>query len=225
MWCVPKLDAEYVERMEDVLEVYARALDPREPVVCLDEKSVPLRSDARPLQECQPGRIRRRDSEYVRHGTANIFCALEPKAPRRFSRVTPTRSGREFAKMVASLERQYPKAETIHLVMDNLNTHVEKFVTDTYGAKEGARIWERFTIHYTPKHGSWLNQAEIENSLLGRQVLGSRRIPEIRTLRDEVAAWNCYAARHRLTINWRFTKSKARKIFGYNKSEFTRSRD
>ena len=109
--------------------------------------------------------------------------------------------------------------------MDNLNTHVEKFVTATYGAKEGGRIWRRFTIHYTPKHGSWLNQAEIENSLLGRQVLGSRRIPEIRTLRQEVAAWNRYATRRHLTINWRFTKEKARKTFGYKKSDFTRSED
>ena len=202
--------------MEDVLEVYARPLDEQEPMVCLDEKPVQLLEDARPLQRATlPGTITKRDHEYVRHGTANIFGAVEPKAGRHFSCVTPNRSGAEFAKMLASVARRYPEAETIHLVMDNLNTHTEGSLTQFYGEETGRSIWERFTVHYTPKHGSWLNQAEIELSLLSRQALGRERIPDRAVLQGQVTSWSRCATRRRSVINWTFTKKKAQRLFGY----------
>jgi hypothetical protein len=216
MWCVPKLDKEYIEKMEDVLEVYARPLDPQEPVVCLDEKPVQLLEDARPLQRATtPGTITKRDSEYVRHGTANIFGVVEPKAGRHLSCVTPDRSGAEFAKMMAGVARCYPEAETIHLVMDNLNTHREASLIQFYGEEIGRSIWDRFTVHYTPKHGSWLNQAEIELSLVSRQALGKERVPDRALLQKQVTIWSRCATRRKSIINWTFTKRKAQLHFGY----------
>jgi hypothetical protein len=120
----------------------------------------------------------RRDNEYKRCGTANVFCAVEPKAGRHFTFPTPDRSAPEFAPVAFHLALQYPEAETIHLVMDNLNIHHRKSMTDFYGAEVGTEIWDCFTVHYTPKHGSWLNQAEIEIGMFSRQCLGKRRIPD-----------------------------------------------
>src|SRR5262252_1117168 len=173
MWCVAELNDEYIAKMEDVLETYEKPYDPAEPVVCLDEKSVTLHADVRPASPAVPGREARRDNEYERCGTANVFCAVEPKAGRHFTFPTPTRSGFEFAQVVAELALQYPEAETIHLVMDNLSSHTRKSLTDLYEAELGSQIWERFTVHYTPTHGSWLNQAEIEISLFSKQCLGT----------------------------------------------------
>jgi hypothetical protein len=118
----------------------------------------------------------RRDNEYGRCGTANVFCAVEPKGGHHFTSATTDRSAFEFARFVCDLAMQYPEAATIHLVMDNLNTHRRKSLTDTFGDHVGNAIWDRFTIHYTPKHGSWLNQAEIEISLFARQCLGNEKI-------------------------------------------------
>src|SRR5215470_17270745 len=123
MWCVAELDAEYIERMEEVLGVYEKPYNAAEPVVCLDEKPVSLHAEVRPSRPAAPGKIAKRDSEYKRCGTANVFCAVEPKAGRHFTFPTPDRSGREFAKVVDLIVRQYPQARTIHLVMDNLNIH------------------------------------------------------------------------------------------------------
>jgi transposase len=130
---------------------------------------------------------------------------------------TPDRSGAEFARMAGRIVEKYPFARTIHLVMDNLNTHGRKSLVDYFGEQEGGYIWSRFSVHYTPKHGSWLNQAEIELSLLSRQCLGTRRIPELSSLRRETKAWNREANRKRTKINWGFTRRKARKKFGYKK--------
>ena len=202
--------------MEDVLEVYAQPLDPQEPVVCLDEKPVQLLEDARPLQRAtSPGTVTKRDYEYVRKGTANIFGVVEPKAGRHFSRVTPDRTGAEFAKMLVRVARCYPEADTIHLVMDNLNTHTEGSLTQFYGEEVGRSVWDRFTVHYTPKHGSWLNQAEIELSLLSRQALGKERVPDRAVLQRQVASWSRCASRRKSVINWNFTKKKAQRLFGY----------
>jgi hypothetical protein len=164
MWCIADLNDEYIEKMEDVLEVYERPYDAAEPVVCLDEKPVTLHADIRSVRPAVPGRETRRDSEYERCGTANTFCAVEPKAGRHFTTPTPDRSAFQFARFLCDLAMEYPDAKTIHLVMDNLNTHNRKSLTDAFG-EIGSEIWDRFTIHYTPKHGSWLNQAEIEISL------------------------------------------------------------
>ncbi len=209
--------------MEDVLETYEQPYDPEEPVVCLDEKPISLHADVRPPSAAMPGREARQDSEYERCGTANVFCAVEPRAGRHFTFATPDRSGFEFARVTAELALQYPDATTIHLVMDNLNIHRRKSLTDLYGTELGTEIWERFTVHYTPKHGSWLNQAEIEIGILSRQCLGNRRIPDLKTLRREVRAWNRRMNRDRIHINWKFDRRKARRKFGYKKNSFKRS--
>ena len=120
---------------------------------------------------------RRRDNEYERCGTANVFCAVEPKAGRHFTFPTPDRSGFEFAQVVVDLALAYPEAKTIHLVMDNLNIHRRKSLTDLFGAEIGGEVWDRFTVHYTPTHGSWLNQAEIEIGIFSRQCLGNQKNP------------------------------------------------
>src|SRR3954470_13910201 len=151
--------------MEDVLEVYERPYDPQQPVICLDEKPITLHADVRPTTPAAPGREARRDNEYKRCGTANVFCAVEPKAGRHFTFATPDRSGVEFAQVICHLASNYPEATTIHLVLDNLNIHRRKSLTDFYGEEAGHELWDRFTVHYTPRHGSWLNQAEIEISL------------------------------------------------------------
>lgn len=148
--------------------------DPQKPVVCLDEKPVTLHADVRPFSAAAPGREARRDNEYERCGTANVFCAVEPKAGQHFTFPTPDRSGFEFAQVLFHLALEYPEAKTIHLVMDNLNIHCRKPLNDLYGVEVGGEIWDRFTVHYTPKHGSWLNQAEIEIGLFSRQCLSAR---------------------------------------------------
>jgi len=188
MWVVADLDDDYISKMEDVLELYERPYDSQQPVICLDEKPITLHADLRPPSPAKPGREARRDNEYERNGTANVFCAVEPKAGRHFTFATPDRSAFEFAKVAAEIALQYMAAETIHLVMDNLNIHRRKSLTDLFGAEFGSEIWDRFTVHYTPTHGSWLNQAEIEIGLFTRQCLGHRRIPDLKTLRRESRA-------------------------------------
>ncbi len=223
MWCVAELDDEYIAKMEDVLEAYEKPYNPAEPVVCLDEKSVTLHADVRPPSPAEPGREARRDSEYERCGTANVFCAVEPKAGRHFTFPTPDRSGFQFAQVAAELVFQYPHAKTIHLIMDNLSSHTRKSLTDLYGAEVGGEIWDCFTAHYTPTHGSWLNQAEIEIGLFSRQCLGNRRIPDLKTLGRESRAWNRRMNRDRIRINWQFNRRAARRKFGYKHKSFKRS--
>lgn len=223
MWCVAELDEVYVARMEDVLETYEQPYDLKQPVVCLDEKPVTLHADVRPASPATPGREARRDNEYERCGTANVFCAVEPKAGRHFTFATPDRSAFEFAQVAFHLAVQYPEAETIHLVMDNLNIHHCKSLTDFYGTEVGKQIWDCFTVHYTPTHGSWLNQAEIEIGMFSRQCLGTRRIPDLPTLRQETRSWNRRVNRARTKINWNFDRKAARRKFGYKKNSFKRS--
>lgn len=202
--------------MEDVLDLYKKPLNPKEPVVCLDERPVVLRAEVRlPIDENEPGKIKKRDSEYVRCGTANVFCAVEPKAGLHITKATKRRKGRDFAQMLSRIEAQYPKAKTIHLVMDNLSTHSLKSCTDFYGEIRGKSLWSRFTPHFTPKHASWLNQAEIEISLLSREGLGKDRFPNLWSLRARVNAWSQRMNTEGRTIQWQFTTAKARKKFKY----------
>ena len=224
MWCVADLTEDYVTKMEDVLKRYEGPYNPKEPVVCVDEKPVTLHADVRPPSPARPGREARRDSEYERCGTATVFCAVEPKAGRHFTYPTPDRSGFEFAQVAFDLAMQYGEAKTIHLVMDNLSIHRRKMLTDTFGDQVGGEIWDRFTVHYTPTHGSWLNQAEIEIGLFARQCLGKRRIPDLNTLQREARAWNRRINRARIKINWKFDRKSARRKFGYSKNSFKRSR-
>jgi transposase len=223
MWCVAELDEDYIAKMEDVLETYEQPYDPKEPVVCLDEKPVTLHADVRPATPAVPGREARQDNEYERRGTANVFCAVEPKAGCHFTYATPDRSAVEFVQVAFDLATRYPEAKTIHLVMDNLNIHRRKSLTDLLGDKIGGEVWDRFTIHYTPKHGSWLNQAEIEIGILSRQCLGTRRIPDLKILRREVRAWNRRINRARTKINWKFDRRTARRKFGYKRKPSRRS--
>ena len=190
--------------------------------MCLDEKPVTLHADVRPTSAAAPGREARRDNEYERHGTANVFCAVEPKAGRHFT-YPPDRSAFEFSQVACDLALQYPHAETIHLVMDNLNIHSRKSLTDVFGIEMGTEIWDCFEVHFTPTHGSWLNLAEIEIGIFSRQCLGKRRIPDLKALRREARAWNRRVNRARTKINWKFGRKEARRKFGYKKNSFKRS--
>jgi hypothetical protein len=209
--------------MEAVLEVYERSYDPQQPVVCLNEKPITLHAGLRPASPAAPGREARRDNEYELCGTANVFCAVEPKAGRHFTFATPDRSGSEFAQVAVTLALAYPEAKTIHLVMDNLNIHRRKALADVFGPEMAAEVWDRFTVHYTPTHGSWLNQAEIEIGIFSRQCLGSRRIPNLKALRREARAGNRRMNHDRIQINWKFGRRAARRKFGYKRKRFTRS--
>jgi hypothetical protein len=225
MWCVPQLDAQYVQRMEDVLNLYEKPYNPREPVVCFDEKPVQLLDAVRPALPVRPGREARRDNEYVRCGTANLFCAVEPKAGRHLVKATPNRKAPEFARALRDIAEAYPRARRIHLVLDGLSTHSRFSLTRTFGWTQGLRLWRRFCVHYTPKHGSWLNQAEIEISLVSRQCLGKRRLPALGTLQHEVRAWARRATRHHVRIRWAFTTPKARQKFRYRPEDFIPPKD
>jgi transposase len=209
--------------MEDVLALYERPWSEKEPVVCMDEKPVVLHADVRPPRGMRPGRIARRDSEYERCGTANVFCGVAPKAGRHITKATPDRSSPQFADYLVRIVAAYPQADTIHLVMDNLSSHSRKALVDRFGEKIGGMLWARFTVHYTPKHGSWLNQAEIEISLYSRGCLGRRRIPSLTQLQLETEAWDRKTNHDKVSINWQFTRRKARRKFGYKRNQIMRS--
>jgi phenylalanyl-tRNA synthetase alpha subunit len=224
MWCVPKLDRQYVQRMEDVLNLLERPVNEREPVVVLDERPVQLRADARPGIPATPGSVARRDYEYVRHGTANVFAITAPKIGRHQTHATRNRTARSFARAMKKIATAHAKVKTIHIVMDNLNTHCAKSLTDTFGLKKGRALWGRFTVHYTPKHGSWLNPAELEVSLWASECLGRDRIATLAELKSRTRAWNARANREHRTITWRFTTADARRLFRYKRSTAHRSR-
>ena len=211
--------------MEDVLRVYARPYDPRRPVVCLDERPVVLHASTRTASPMKPGKSARTDYEYARHGTANAFCIVEPLTGRRLTHATMRRGYRDFAKALARISRRYSTATKIHLVVDNLSTHEEKACLVTYGERRGRALWRRFTLHYTPKHGSWLNAAEMEVSLLARQCLGHRRIAVFTELRREVAIWSRQTDRRRRPIAWKFRVKDARRVFRYDGITTSRSED
>jgi hypothetical protein len=216
MWCVPAIDGEFVERMEDVLSLYARPHDESEPVVCLDERPVVLHTSGRAAVAMRPGQPRRTDYEYARHGTANIFCIVEPSVGRHLTHATNDRTGRSFGLAMGRVARRYTRAKTIHIVLDNLSTHSEKSLVVAYGERKGRRLWRRFTVHHTPKHASWLNAAEMEVSLVARECLGRRRIGALWPLQCEVTNWNRRADRQRRAIKWKFRVADARRVFRYD---------
>jgi len=202
--------------MEDVLRLYARKLDPAEPVVCLDERPVVLREDARPGEAIGPGKLARTDYEYVRCGTANIFCIVEPLTGRRLTFATANRKARAFVRALRKIARRYRSARRIHLVMDNLNIHSGASVKTVLGELAGRRLWRRFEVHYTPKHASWLNAAELEASLVSRECLGRRRLAFLVDLISLVAAWRHHAEAEHRVIDWRFRVDDARRVFRYD---------
>jgi hypothetical protein len=196
--------------MEDVLEVYTRPYDPQRPQVCLDETSTQLVADTRVPIPAAPGQPERIDYEYERQGTANLFMVFEPLAGQRRVKVTERRTAIDFAHVMQELvDEQYPQATTRVLVMDNLNTHKPASLYEAFAPVEARRLRERVEIHDTPKHGSWLNMAETELSVLATPCL-DRRIPDPTTLQQEVAA--CEQRRHqaKCTVDWRFTTQEAR---------------
>jgi transposase len=210
-WCIPpQQNAEFVWRMEDVLEVYTRPYDPRFPQVCMDEASKQLLSAVREPLPPKPGQPRREDYEYVREGTANLFLFFEPLRGWRRVQVTERRTRVDWAQAIRELvDLHYPEAERIVLVMDNLNTHSPASLYEAFAPEEAQRLAQRLEIHYTPKHGSWLNMAETELSILARQCL-DRRLPSAALLEQEVDAWQQERNQAKARIEWRFTTADAR---------------
>lgn len=205
------MSGEYVAAMEDVLALYAMPYDARYPTVCLDEKPVVLHADVRPVLPPAPGHVECRDYEYERHGTANLFVMVEPLAGWRYVSVTERRTKQDYAEVLRYLvEERYPDAECICLVQDNLNTHTAGALYETFAPKRARHILSRLEFHYTPKHGSWLNQAEIEISIFERGCL-SRPLEGLVELRQRAAGWEAERNAQRRTIHWQFTTPDARK--------------
>jgi DDE superfamily endonuclease len=196
--------------MEDVLDVYQRPYDAKRPQVCLDEASKQLIGQTRCPAPVAPGRVAREDYEYVRNGTANLFMAFEPLAGNRHVKVTDRRTRKDWAWCVKELvDEWYPRAQKIVLVMDNLNTHGLPSLYEAFEPVEAKRLADKLEIHYTPKHGSWLDMAEIELGILSRQCL-DRRIDNVEELKRETSAWETRRNASRVKVNWQFTNADAR---------------
>ncbi len=209
MWCIGALTEEYRERMYDLLDLYARPFQAREPVVCLDEKSKQLLRDTREPLPVKHGAPAKHDYEYARAGTCNLFVAVEPKGGRRTVAITDHRAKTDFVSFVQHLlEHVYASARRIHLVMDNLNTHFRKCFEEVLGVRKSRALLRRVVFHYTPKHASWLNMAEIEIGILDRQCL-DRRLPDRATIAAEVAAWQARRNTEHRCIEWSFTRQDA----------------
>lgn len=210
-WCLPKRhDAEFVWRMEDVLEVYQRPYNPQRPVLCMDEASKQLVAEVRQPLPPLPGQPLRYDCEYERCGTCNIFMFCEPLRGWRHVRVTERRTRMDWAIALRDLlDQEYKEVERVVLVMDNLNTHSPSSFYEAFAPNEARRLTERLEIHYTPKHGSWLNIAECELSVLARQCL-AQRIDKEQRLANEIAAWECDRNASASQIQWQFKTSNAR---------------
>jgi hypothetical protein len=210
-YCIPpQASAAFVCNMEDVLEVYTRPYDPNRPQVCMDETSKQLLAHIQEPLSMQPGHPQRVDYEYRREGVADLFMFFEPLAGKRYVKVTDQRTRRDWAIAMRELaDDLYPQADVIVIVMDNLNTHSPISFYETFEPDEARRLINRFEFHYTPKHGSWLDMAEIELGVLIRQCL-SRRIPDKATLECEVAAWQTDRNAKLVKVDWRFTSADAR---------------
>ena len=196
--------------MEDVLEVYKRPYDPERPVVCLDETTKQLIGEVATPLPAAPGQVAQYDYEYVRNGVANLFMIFEPLAGKRDVEVTDRRTKKDYAECLRKIaDMRYPEAEVVVLVQDNLNTHSPALLYEAVAPAEAKRLADRFEFHYTPKHGSWLDMAEIELGILGRQCL-SRRIDNVHDLRREVKAWEAARNTTEAKVNWQFTTADAR---------------
>ena len=210
-WCIPpEANAEFVCAMEDVLEVYQRPYDPEYPQVNMDESSKQQIKDVRTPLPAKPGQAQRYDTEYERNGVSNLFLFFEPLRGWRHIEVTDQRTAVDWAHQIEQLlEVHYPQAKRITLVMDNLNIHTPASLYKAFAPEKARRLLERLEIHYTPKHGSWLNMAEIEFSILSKQCL-DRRIPDQATLKREIAAWEVERNDYATPMQWRFTTEQAR---------------
>jgi transposase len=214
MWCIPQVDGEYVARMEDVLDLYAEAPDPKRPVVCFDESPIQLIGEVRQPIPARPGQIERYDCEYRRNGTANLFVFLDVHRSWRKVKVTKRRAAEDFAACMRELtDVYYPEAERIRVVLDNLSTHSAGALYQTFPACEARRVLRRLEFHYVPKHASWLNMVEIEIGVLARQCL-DRRIESHTKLAAETAVWEKQRNAARARIKWMFTTERARAKMG-----------
>jgi hypothetical protein len=213
MWCIGQITQEYRERMYALLALYAKPLNADEPVICIDEKSMQLLSHSRTPLPMRPGVPAKHDCEYVRRGTTNLFVAIEPKAGQRQVSVTARRCKSDFVAFVTGLlHGVYANARRVHRVLDNLNTHFRKSFEDVLGQAAASQLLRRVQFHYTPKHASWLNMAEIEIGILSKQCL-DRRLPDVNALTTEVAAWQHHRNRRQCTIQWNFTRQDADRKF------------
>ena len=211
MWCIGKITAEYRQRMYDLLELYARPYQAKEPVVCVDEKSKQLLEQTRRPLPAKAGVVAKEDDEYQRAGTRNLFVAVEPQGRHREVEVTARRTKPDFVKFIGRLvETVCVKAQKIHLVLDNLNTHFRRSFIEVLGPAKAELFLERVEFHYTPKHASWLNMAEIEIGILERQCIG-RRMPNDGVLTAEVAAWQSRRNEAKAGMEWKFTRQDADK--------------
>ena len=214
MWCIPKVDGEYVAHMEDVLDLYAQPSDPTRPLVCFDETSVQLIGEVREPIAAKPGQLERYDYEYRRNGTVNLFIFFDPHRAWRKVKVTERRAAQDYAQCMRELvDVHYPKAEHIRIVQDNLSTHSIGALYQAFAPAEARRILRRLEFHYTPKHASWLNMVEIEIGVLRGQCL-DRRIDDPKRLKREIAAWERQRNKARARIKWMFTTDKARAKMG-----------
>jgi transposase len=210
-WCIPSVGAEFVWRMEDILDLYEEPYDEKRPVVCFDEMPYQMVQEKHTPLAAQPSKPGRYDYEYKRMGTANLFIVFEPKKGWRHVEVTQRRTALDFASQMRKLaEEHYVQAEKIRVVMDNLNTHTPAALYEAFAPEEARRILRRLEFHYTPKHASWLNQVEIELSVLQKQCLGERRIPDKESLRKEVGAWERGRNEAGAKVRWQFTAEDAR---------------
>ncbi len=215
MWCIPDLTDEYINRMEDVLQVYEKGYNSSKPVVCVDEKPVALIDDKYERISGTPSNVTKKDYEYKRNGSANVFCAVEPLKGKYINKVTTSRKKTDFAKFLNDIAIQYKSSKKIVLIMDNLNTHTPTSLIEQYGEKAGKKLWDRFEVHYTPKHASWLNQAEIAIGMYSRQCLGDGRVGDINKLKKITKFWNKSANKKKTLIKWEFNRKKAREKFNY----------
>jgi hypothetical protein len=214
MWCIGALTQEYRGRMYALLDLYARPMSKAEPVICIDEKSLQLIAHSRDPLPMTAHSATKEDYEYVRKGTTNLFVAIEPKAGKRIVEVTAHRAKVDFVAFVQELlNNAYAKAHRVHLVLDNLNTHFTKSFDDVLGKRAAAKLLRRVRFHYTPKHASWLNMAEIEIGILSRQCL-DRRIESRELLQSEVDAWQDARNAQERTIEWKFTRQDADRKLG-----------
>jgi transposase len=210
MWCIPKIDGSYVARMEDVLDLYAEPADPKRPVVCFDETPTQLIGEVRQPIPARPSQPERYDYEYKRNGTANLFVFVDAHQPWRHVKITEQRTAADFAACMRDLtDVHYPDAALIRVVQDNLSTHTTGALYEAFPAPEAHRILQRLEFHYTPKHASWLNMAEIEIGVLHGQCL-DRRIGERDVLNAEIEAWERQRNASGARVHWTFTTDKAR---------------
>lgn len=208
MWCIQEITPEYRRCMYDVLDLYQQPYDPSYPVIGVDEKPKQLVEGSRPPILMKPGKVRKYDYEYIRNGKANIFMAVHPKHGKRFTKVTWQRTNIDFATFIREVVLFYPYAEKLRIVVDNLSTHTKKAFYDTFDKEEADRILSKLEFHYTPKHASWLNVAEIEIGVMDNECT-DRRIKNISYLKDEVKSWTKRRNDRRCKIDWRFTRKDA----------------